>query len=189
MSKQFIGHLTAASAAVAGTLGVAGASAAPISFALTFEPTGTTVQGSGTGSFTIDDSVLAPNIGVMDIAAVSAFSANFVDVPGLGALAFDLADLASINLKTDSSAAMTSLSFATNTSATDPYMTFGIFSTNNIFDPTVSIDTQVASYNTRFTQVDGPVAVDEPNALALLAAGAAGIPLIRRRRRARAKAA
>jgi len=188
MQKHQIGT-AAAAFAVAGTLGCMGAEAAPVSFNLTFVPLAPTTQGSGTGTFTVDDSVLIPDNAISEISAVSAFTANFVDVPGIGALAFDLADLASINLKTDSSGALYALSFSTTTSATDPYLQAGIFFSNFIYDPDVSMETPVAEYTTQFEQVDGPATIDEPGALALLAAGAAGIPLIRRRRKTAARSA
>jgi hypothetical protein len=169
---------TAAAAAV--SFGVAGADAAPRTFDIQFTPNEPDGFGSfGTGFFTIDDTNLTPNAVLDNPALILDFEANFTNVPGFGNLSYDEGDLNALLLKTDPSSQITGVSFGTTSNGTDPFLVASIFSTTfidtdpNDFDPGIAYNTTI---------------VPEPGSLALLAAGAAALPLIRRRRAKRADA-
>jgi hypothetical protein len=163
---------TAAAAVV--TFGAAGADAAPRTFDLQFTPTDLDGAGSsGTGFFTIDDTNLTPNQTLTNPALILDFEANFTNVPGFGNLSYDEGDLNALLLKTGPSSEITGVSFGTTSNGTDPFLVSGIFSTTFIETNTSDQDTGIGYATT---------VVPEPGALSLLAAGAAGIPLIRRRR-------
>lgn len=157
-------------AAIATFSGIAASQAAPITYNLTFNDIALGPS-SGTGFFTIDDSLLVPNQGYSDPTLVSDFSATFTNVPGYGTVSFDETDLNALNLKTGPTGALSTVSFGTDDSANPNLDAF-------IFDSTFLVDSSGLSieYETVAT------AVPEPSSLALLAAGAAGVPLLRRRR-------
>lgn len=157
-------------AAVATFSGIAVAQASPVTYNLTFNDVALGPS-SGTGFFTIDDSLLVPDQQYTNPALVSDFSATFTNVPGYGTVSFDESDLNDLNLKTGSTGALSSVSFGTDDSANPNLDAF-------IFDSTFLVDSNGLSieYQTVAT------AVPEPSSLALLAAGAAGVPLLRRRR-------
>jgi hypothetical protein len=172
MTKQPI--LAAAAAAV--TFGVvADAAAAPITYDVVFSPT--VGSSSGTGFFTIDSSLLTPNDDITDVNDIDAFGASFVGLPpmGTGSASFDLDDLNGIWLKTNGSGEIYSASFGTVDSG-DPDLDVSIFGFSTLDYGFIEIS-YYASVTRRTT-----TAVPEPGTLALLAAGAAGLPLLRRRR-------
>jgi hypothetical protein len=178
-------------AAATATLGFAAdVAAAPVTYDVTF--TSTTPAGlTGTGFFTVDDSLIGPNAQINNVADVDAFGATFTAVPGFGTLSFDLGDLSSVSIKFDSNGEVGDVTFGTPENGVDPYLVVSTDSithlkvTGSPTDPSVP-DIQVASYfgeaSPRLT------AVPEPGTLALLAAGAASLPLLRRRRTERKSA-
>jgi hypothetical protein len=168
---------TAAAAAV--TFGAIDAQADTLNYSLTFtyNPAFSDVDGtgsSGTGAFSIDSADLAGTADITDPSKIQNFSATFIDVPGFGTLSFDQSDLDSVLLKHNEQT-ITGISFGTPDNGTDPFLIAEAFSITGL-----GLDSEsTIGYDTAATLVP------EPGSLALLAAGAAGLPLIRRRRAAR----
>jgi PEP-CTERM motif-containing protein len=164
---------TAAAAAV--TFGAIDAHADTLNYSLsfTFNPASSNVDGSGssgTGAFSIDSADLAGNSDITDPSKIQNFAATFSNVPGFGTLSFDQSDLDSVLLK-HTEQTITGISFGTSNNGTDPFLIAEAFSTTGLSDGEATI-----GYDTTATLIP------EPGSLALLAAGAAGVPLIRRRR-------
>lgn len=170
---------TAAAAAV--TFGVMDAQAAPRTFDLQFTSTTPGDTSFGAGFFTIDDGILATPGTYSDPSLVLDFQADFFGTP-FGNLSFDEGDLNALNLKVFTAGQLGTVSFGTTQNGSDPFLIAGFFNSTiltandsdpNTTDPSVTYATTV---------------VPEPGSLALLAAGAAAIPLLRRRRAKRADA-
>jgi hypothetical protein len=163
----------------------ANATAAPATYDIMWTSAG---GSTGSGFFTIDDSLLVPDSGsgndITDLAKIDAFGATFVNVPGFGTLSFDLGDLTSVSIKIDDAGQQVEgAGFNSERIANEPYLFNSGFNTQllKVADGTdLSDDTRVDSYNTVITA--RTTEVPEPGTLALLAAGAAALPLLRRRR-------
>ncbi|MEQ9642257.1 MAG: PEP-CTERM sorting domain-containing protein [Alphaproteobacteria bacterium] len=183
---------TAAATAATVSFSGVGALAAPVTIDFTLdriEVSGiesTVLQAdAGSGSVTLDDTPLVPisnntSTFTIDAANVDAFSVQVND-PDFGALTFELADLDSIEIKLESienGGDPLALAFVTDSGGIadfgNPDVDFG--KVDLIGVPVGSID-PVA--NTYAVNLDVP----EPSTLGLLALGAAGLPLLRRRRR------
>jgi hypothetical protein len=172
-------------AAAGATLGFAAdAAAAPATFDIAWT---SEVGSTGTGFFTIDDSLLVPGLDdandIIDVAQVDAFGATFTNVPGFGTLSFDLGDLASVDIKIDDAGQnVTAAGFGTTRVQDAPYMSqIAAFQSVKLADADSFLDdTELATYEGVVTL--RTAAIPEPGTLALLAAGAAALPLLRRRR-------
>jgi hypothetical protein len=176
--------LTVAAAAAA-TFGAVDAQATTLNYSLSFTFLSNigAIDGSassGSGAFSIDSGDLAGTADITDPTKIQNFSATFNNVPNVGTLAFDQSDLDAVLLKHNEQT-INDVSFGTTNNGTDPHLIAGIFGTTILqFDPQTSIQ-----YDTAATLVS---AIPEPASLSLLAAGAAGLPLIRRRRAKRSDA-
>lgn len=171
-------HILTAAAAVVSFGVAADAAAAPLTYDLTF--TQFLGGSTGTGYFTFDSSLLVPMTEIDDVADIDDFSATFINVPGIGGgtVSFDYDDLNAVSVKIDNDSDIWSVSFGTDGSP-GPELNVDL---PNVQELKTSQFGSVIHYDIDVTE--RTAAVPEPGTLALLAIGAAGLPLLRRRRRA-----
>ncbi|MGK7953975.1 MAG: PEP-CTERM sorting domain-containing protein [Crocosphaera sp.] len=142
-------------------------------FDLTF--TGVNTSITGTGTVTIDDSFLTPNLSSVEVkAATTAFQANLTNIPSSPtSTTFNLADLDELFLSTDASANVTGFTIF-STENGDGFVAFG--SGPFLLEFFENGGSPVDQVVTGITPADEPATTPEPGTLlGLFAVGSMGV--------------